>query len=270
MSERFTLEQIHEYWKQQAATHKQSQSASWSDVRMIEMEIREINKYLVDGDKVLDVGCGNGFSTAQFVADKNIDVLGVDYVAAMIEAAETTLNELKDGLRGRIKFAVADVFDLNLQDQSFDKVTSIRLIINLGDWPSQLRGLRECLRVLKPGGLLLLSEATVGGWQRMNSLRREWRLPDIPMPSFNNYLHEDKIVSSLLSQADLQEILNFSSTYYVGTRVLKPLFAQACKADIDIADPLMEWNRWFSQLPTAGNYGTQKLFIFRKKSKNID
>ena len=26
----------------------------------------------------------------------------------------------------------------------------------------------------------------------------------------------------------------------------------------------MEWNRWFAQLPAAGDYGTQKLMIFRK------
>jgi hypothetical protein len=26
----------------------------------------------------------------------------------------------------------------------------------------------------------------------------------------------------------------------------------------------MEWNRWFAQLPAWGDYGTQKLFVFRK------
>ena len=33
---------------------------------------------------------------------------------------------------------------------------------------------------------------------------------------------------------------------------------------IDAADPRMEWNRWFSQLPSWGDYGTQKLFVFQK------
>lgn len=28
--------------------------------------------------------------------------------------------------------------------------------------------------------------------------------------------------------------------------------------------PNMEWNRWFAQLPSWGDYGTQKLFVFRK------
>ena len=31
-----------------------------------------------------------------------------------------------------------------------------------------------------------------------------------------------------------------------------------------IANPLCELNRWLSLLPAAGDYGTQKLFVFRK------
>jgi hypothetical protein len=62
----------------------------------------------------------------------------------------------------------------------------------------------------------------------------------------------------------LVEVSNFASTYYVGTRVLKPLLAKATNAPLNIADPHAEWNRWFSQLPAAGDYGTQKLFVFEK------
>jgi hypothetical protein len=32
-----------------------------------------------------------------------------------------------------------------------------------------------------------------------------------------------------------------------------------------VADPEIEWNRFFSQLPEWGDYGTQKLFVFRKR-----
>ena len=35
-------------------------------------------------------------------------------------------------------------------------------------------------------------------------------------------------------------------------------------AGLNVADPNMEWNRWFSQLPPWGDYGIQELFIFRK------
>jgi len=265
MSERFTLEQIREYWTQQAFAHGQSPSASWSDLRVIEMEIREISRYLADGDDVLDVGCGNGFSTVQFAARRAIQILGVDYIPTLIENAQRRLSAVKDSLRGHVEFAVGDILQFELPDERFDKVVSVRVIINLGDWSNQLRGLRECVRVLKAEGILLLSEATLQGWRRMNAFRREWGLPDIPMPAFNNYLDEEQVIRALWPDMDLQEIVNFSSTYYVGTRVLKPLLAKACGLDINVADPTMEWNRWFSQLPAAGDYGTQKLFVLRKK-----
>jgi hypothetical protein len=63
----------------------------------------------------------------------------------------------------------------------------------------------------------------------------------------------------------LEEISNFSSTYFVGTRVLKPLLAGAIGNGVDPARAEMEWNRFFSLLPTAGDYGTQKLFVFRRR-----
>ncbi len=46
---------------------------------------------------------------------------------------------------------------------------------------------------------------------------------------------------------------------------MKPLLAQATGAPVDVADPLSEWNRFVASLPAAGDYGTQKLFVFRKR-----
>ena len=149
--------------------------------------------------------------------------------------------------------------------QIYDKVIVIRVIINLGNWECQRKALGECAHALRPNGLLLLSEATLQGWQRMNSFRREWGLPDIQMPPFNYYLDEQQVIAALSSEMEFVGLENFSSTYYVGTRVIKPLLAKALPADIDVANPNMEWNRWFAQLPSAGDYGVQKLFVFRKK-----
>ena len=36
------------------------------------------------------------------------------------------------------------------------------------------------------------------------------------------------------------------------------------RIDVDVADPNLQWNRWFAQIPAAGDYGTQKLFVMRK------
>ena len=44
-------------------------------------------------------------------------------------------------------------------------------------------------------------------------------------------------------------------TYFVGTRILKPLLAQASGGKVDPAKPEMEWNRWWGLLPAWGDYG---------------
>jgi len=265
MQTKFSLDQIREFWTQQAREHGTAPSASWSDRMVIEMEVREIVKRLSDGDRILDIGCANGYSTVQFAAQRKAHVRGIDYIAGMIEQARQRLAGLVGQLQGSVEFDLGDVTALEEPSGAYDKVVVVRVIINLGEWPRQLRGLRECARVLKPGGTLLLSEATVQGWERLNQFRREWRLEDIPMPGFNQYLDEGRVIEAVSHDLDLVELVNFASTYYVGTRLLKPLLDQAMGGAIGVADPNMEWNRWFSELPAWGDYGTQKLFVFQKR-----
>jgi len=265
MPDRFTLEQIRGFWTQQAREHGQAPAASWSDRMVMELEIRAISERLSDGDRVLDVGCANGFSTVQFAAQRQVEIRGLDYIPEMIDQARRRLADLPGQLQGSVQFAQGDVTALPESSEAFDKVVCIRVIINLGDWDRQLMGLLECARVLKTGGMLLLSEATVQGWERLNRLRAEWGLPDIPMPPFNLYLDEERVCEAVSGDLELVDMVNFASTYYVGTRVLKPLLNQALGGVVDVAKPDMEWNRWFSQLPAAGDYGTQKLFVFRKR-----
>ena len=264
MSVKFNQTEIYDFWSKQAQEHGQSPSASWSDHCVIEMEIGEILKHLHDGDHVLDVGCANGYSSVQFAGARRIQLRGLDYIPTMIEQARLRLDGMRNRLAGSVEFAVGDITNLQEPSDAYDKVVVVRVLINLGTWERQLQGLRECVRVLKSGGLLLLSEATLQGWQRLNKLRAEWGMDDIPMPPFNQYLDQEAVISALSDDMQLVELSNFASTYYVGTRVLKPLLAQATNARVAVADPAAEWNRWFSQLPAAGDYGTQKLFVFRK------
>lgn len=258
---------VHAYWTGEAVRHGLSPSASWSDHRVIELEIQAIGPRLADA-RVLDVGCANGYSSIAYVADYGAQVLGIDYVEEMVSRAQERRASLPQELHDRVQFRVGDARALELEDESFDRVVSTRVMINLSGWEEQRTGLRECLRVLRPGGLLLLSEATVGGWSRLNALREEWGLEAIAVPSFNTYLDESDIIELLSSEADLVALDDFASSYYVATRFLKPLLARGAgsQAAVEVADPASEFNRWASSLPPAGDYGTQKLFVFSKRA----
>jgi len=261
----YSLDEIKNFWTEQAKLHGKSYAASWSDQYAIDLEIRTLTEWFSDGDQVLDVGCANGYSTLSFASTKKIDIKGLDYIPGMIEEANKNLAEVAGQLAGKARFAVGDITHLTEPANSYDKVVVIRVVINLHDWETQKAGLRELVRMVKPGGLLLLSEATLQGWRKMNAFRGEWGMIEIPMPPFNQYLDEGQVIETMRPEMELVKLDNFASTYYVGTRVLKPLLSQLLDGKVNAATPEMEWNRWFSQLPSAGDYGTQKLFVFRKK-----
>ncbi|NIP84661.1 MAG: methyltransferase domain-containing protein [Planctomycetales bacterium] len=262
---KFNLAQLRGFWDQQAQQHGTSHHASWSDRQVIGLEIEQVAQRLRAGDRVLDIGCANGFSTLELARRQSIFIHGVDYVPEMIRQAEVRRQRVDRSLCDRVQFAVGDITQLDFPDASFDKTVVIRVVINLDSWDSQARGLREAARTVRPGGLLLLSEATVQGHRKLNQLRDEWGLPPIPEPEFNRYLDEEAVCEALADEAELEELVNFASTYYVGTRVLKPLLAELLEREHLIADPDAHWNRWFAALPAGGDYGTQKLFVFRKR-----
>ncbi|MFQ5472514.1 MAG: class I SAM-dependent methyltransferase [Dehalococcoidia bacterium] len=266
MKDRYSLEQIREYWTNQALEFGQQPAASWTDVYAIDLEIREILKFLSDGERVLDVGCANGYTAMQLASQRRVSIRGLDYVPEMIAQARARLADLESQLLGQVEFDVGDIMALEAPDEPYDRVVVVRVLINLGSWDNQRSALRQCARMLKPGGLLLLSEAVRQGWERLNRLRREWQLTDLPMPPFNAYLDEDQVAEAAAADFELVSADYFASTYFVGTRLLKPLLAGLLEpGTVNVADPLMEWNRWFSQMPAWGDYGAQKLFVFRKR-----
>jgi ubiquinone/menaquinone biosynthesis C-methylase UbiE len=109
---KYTLEQIREFWTEQAKIHKKSPAASWSDVPVIEMEIREIISLIENGDKVIDVGCANGYSSLAIASQRKVKLKGVDYIPEMITEANERLKEICGSLMGEAEFQVGDITDL--------------------------------------------------------------------------------------------------------------------------------------------------------------
>ena len=150
MSQKLTLEEIREFWRGQAVQHGQSPTVSWSDHRVIEMEIRALDRRLVDGDRVLDVGCANGYSTIQLASQRVIQIRGLDYLPEMIECARASLQSLSSPIPGKVDFGVGSIMAIPEPSECYDKVISIRVVTNLGEWSNQRTAPRECARVLKP------------------------------------------------------------------------------------------------------------------------
>jgi SAM-dependent methyltransferase len=120
-----------------------------------------------DRDLVLDAGCGAGRTTialgrvlggGQIVA---VDRFDSDYIddggRALLDR-----NLRIAGLTDRVKIETADLTALPFDDASFDSAVSTNVFDHLGQGKEQ--GLREALRVLKPGGRFLMA-VWVPGWE---------------------------------------------------------------------------------------------------------
>lgn len=104
------------------------------------------------GARVLDVGCGGGqfvIQLAKLRADLVIN--GLDLSPQQVQRARK--RAVLAGLRA--EFFQGSALDLPFESETYDLVYSIASIKH---WPDYLAGLRECLRLVKPGGLLAIAE----------------------------------------------------------------------------------------------------------------
>ena len=114
-------------------------------------------KQIVDAQapvQVLDLACGTGdFSIAIAKALTGGHVTGVDLSEGMLAVMREKVDKAE--LNGMISIEEGDGENLRFPDNTFDRVTIAFGIRNFEDRP---KGLREMLRVLKPGGRLVILE----------------------------------------------------------------------------------------------------------------
>lgn len=111
-------------------------------------DLKPLSQYVQEGDRVLDLGCGNGRLFKLF-ENKNIEYFGIDVSEKMIEIAK------KNYPQG--KFLVADVLNLPFPQNYFNEVFAIALLHHIPSESLRLQSLSEIKRVLKPEGLLIIS-----------------------------------------------------------------------------------------------------------------
>lgn len=98
-----------------------------------------------EGLSLLDVGCGTGYHMARY-RKRGFEVSGVDGSEEMLKRAR----EINPG----VEFRHADVDALPYQTGSFDFVMCIEVLRYL---PDPVASIREMARVLKPGGVALVT-----------------------------------------------------------------------------------------------------------------
>lgn len=253
---------IKEYWESQGQAHGESHWASWGDNWMIDLEVETIGKHIKDGDRVLDIGCANGYATFRQAASHRLaSITGVDFAANMVVAAQKTKRQ--NGMGDGITFLEGDVRSLQFEDNTFDVAYTTRVLINLPTWEQQMQGISECIRVVKPNGIILLSEGFWEPLMLLNAMRALKNLPPLVEHDFNRYLKLSALEAHLKSLGLKYQVEDFSSIYYLGSRFLRDLVTDTA-AYPGFTNPI---NKIFFEIEkqfSGGGMGVQQAIVINK------
>lgn len=110
-------------------------------------------------DTILDVGCGGGRTVKKLAGmAASGKVFGIDYSKSSVAVARKTNESLINA--GLVEILRSSVSALPFPDDSFDLVTAAETHYY---WPDLIADMREVLRVLKPGGHLIIIAETYKG-----------------------------------------------------------------------------------------------------------
>ena len=112
---------------------------------LLELAVAHFAPAAARGGRLLDVGCGRGRNAEMFRR------LGMEVTGINVD--EVSLQQARQAYPG-IDFGPGDIENLAFPDATFDAVFSSS-VLQYVDWP---RGIRQCHRILKPGGRAVFIE----------------------------------------------------------------------------------------------------------------
>jgi ubiquinone/menaquinone biosynthesis C-methylase UbiE len=156
VSDRRRLSEVREARAKAAASYFKSNAPDWERLRSLHAPEREVEEAILrllgQGrmESVLDAGTGTG-RMLELLAPHIARGVGVDASPEMLSIARDRLAKLGSHCQVRL----GDVYRLPFIEKSFDTVLFHQVLHYLDDPASALR---EALRVLKPGGRILIAD----------------------------------------------------------------------------------------------------------------
>lgn len=203
------------HWNERAASVADDIEVNLMDIFQREIEYDFVCRYLEPGQRILEVGCGNGFSTERFRAIAG-HVDAFDFAENMIERAKSAFGETNN------RFIHDNVLDPQHLEGPYDAVVCVRVLINLADLEQQRLAVRNLAKLTAPGGLLILAEGFTDGFENLNELRAKVGLPEITPAAINFYSSLAELQPPLDESWDLEDTFHLGAYDYL-TRVMYPL-----------------------------------------------
>ncbi|KLI24303.1 methyltransferase type 11 [Brachyspira hyodysenteriae] len=143
-----------EHFNKQASIYDEKDTIYYSKYGKINCNY--VSEYLknIDYNKLLDIGCGTGYLINMLKKYKaTAEFYGLDLSEEMINISKS--KNIKDA-----EFILGSANKLPFNDNTFDIVTCIQ---SFHHYPYPDEAMKEVYRVLKKGGIYILSDTGVGG-----------------------------------------------------------------------------------------------------------
>ena len=149
---KFLIEKLQKDYNSIASFFASQRQKPWPETEFL------VEKYLKEGDIILDLGCGSG-QLFEFFKKKRVTYFGIDFSEKLIEIAKKRYPIAN--------FVAGNVAKLPFADEFFDKVYAIALFHHLPSKKLRSQVLNEIKRVLKKEGLLILTVWNL--WKKKNA-----------------------------------------------------------------------------------------------------
>jgi len=252
------------FWERRGSKLGSVEEYSGPDTHLYKKENKEIRRILkkLNPEVVLDLGCGNGFSTSEICSGLEGRVIGIDRnPEAIVNAQELTSS------KNNFQFIAASMENIPLDDNSIDTVYMKRSLCNLPSIKMQEDALNKCYRILKEDGTLLISDLIQEGYDKLTKIRRSLGLPKLRQPNHIRLPSEREITEMTQSKFELEEIRDVTSTYYFATRIVYPFLTKMLGGSQENLQFDSLLHKVSAALPSFGSIGANKLYLLRKNGK---
>jgi SAM-dependent methyltransferase len=206
------------HWNSRAATVRDDVDVNTMDVFQREVELECLYRHLTPDLRVLEIGCGNGYTTAQ-LRERVAHVDAFDFSEEMVRRAKETYGERNN------RFLHDSVLAPQHLQPPYDAVVCVRVLINLRDLDEQRRALRQIARLVRTDGRLLLLEGFSDGFDALSALRSTVGLEPVEPASINFYSSLGELLPEIERHFEIRETFHLGAYDYL-TRVVYPLVVQ--------------------------------------------
>lgn len=135
------------------------------DNPLTSITFRQTNSHIVKllnpkpNSSLLDVGCGSGILIQKLLTlNRNLKLYGLDITPKMVEVAKKKFIN-----NSSVKISLGSAIKMPYEDNSFDYVACAS---SFHHHPDPLLSVKEMIRVLKPGGKLIILDMCIEGYLR--------------------------------------------------------------------------------------------------------